>query len=513
MSHSSFERSETWKYFATRISLFCNRFNAVTKSERFLEYILVVLFWKFASDWWREEIEGSLETSDAVDTRLRLASSRFFILPGASFYDVLSQCGESDIGAKINQALEKISLANQQTLGGVFKQFDFTSEQDIGPKRQQSAILSDLLRDFNEEKLDMRPSVVSKVNFGELAIFLMSLYYSGYGKTTHDLYTNDDIARIMAKLSQPEIGNTICDPVCGTGSLLIRASQEVDKSECQLVGQEKDVLFQSLARLNMIFHGVDDSKIYVGDIMRPSAFPDIHSSEPFDRIVADPPLNGFQTGLAATTNVVAFDRGVSSPLGNVRLGGNSHLAFLDMLIRMTKPKVGKIVVNVPLACLYKSKEEWMFRRQLVEENLLDAVISLPGKKSSESATAILVIDRSRESGGKNSRSSNVMFLDTREHFNKYYEENRMDFSHVEAVMTDYYNRTSIPKFAYNASIDEIEQNNFDLTVTRYVKPANSELKNLIAKDRETISRLKKRLTQLDSEIYANIRLLQKGDNL
>lgn len=220
-------QSALWETYVAKITYFCERFNTGAKTERALGFVLVLFIWKYISDCWREEIESSMHVGGQAEVRIKLANSRFFVLPGASFYDVIARCGESEIGSYINQALEKISVANSPMLEGIFEHFDFASESDFGSKKQQVSLLARVMTGLNDQNPDMSQLKVSEVDFGELIHNLLSEFYTSPGGNINESYTDKDIAKLIASISQPEAGNSICDPVCGTGSLLIRVSDEV----------------------------------------------------------------------------------------------------------------------------------------------------------------------------------------------------------------------------------------------------------------------------------------------
>ena len=502
-------QGQKWREMVSKVSELCNGFYALANTERFLEYSLVVLFWKYVSDYWREEVKHYLDSATSREKRLNLAASRFYVLPGASFYDVVEHCGESELGSYINQALEKLSVANSDSLKGIFKSFDFTSEDDIGPKDQQTSILSTLLESLKDSSLDLRPSNVADVDLGEMNILLLSLFFSQFGRRSNESYTNDDIATLMAKLSRPREGDSVFDPVCGTGSLLIRTSQEVDSGKCRLYGFEKSRMTHAIARINILFHNLDDANVQVGDSMSMFFQEQQNQFKQFERIVASPPFDGFHFGLAATAYITPFAGIDERPLGTIGNGANGYLKFLDLLIRMAKPRVGRVVVTVPAGILFRGKEEWLFRKRLIRENLLDAVISLPdGKVHGGSSTAILVIDRSREKGGENYGRGTIMFIDGKEKFNLYYKKNLSDFSHVEEIISGYETRASQPEFTYKASLDVIVRNIFDLTASRYIQQAQNERKAMIKKNSDKVKQYKMEITKLDEEIAENMKRLR-----
>src|SRR5262249_19819589 len=146
---------------------------------------------------------------------------------GASYYDLYERRNEANIGELINIALQKIEDANRAKLEGVFRNIDFNSEANLGRTKDRNRRLKNLLEDFNKPALDLRPSRVTEDIIGECSISLISRSASDAGKKAGEFYTPAAVSKLLAKLAGAEPGNTICDPACGSGSLLVRAAEEV----------------------------------------------------------------------------------------------------------------------------------------------------------------------------------------------------------------------------------------------------------------------------------------------
>lgn len=209
----------------------CDTFRGVVDAGQYKDYILVMLFLKYISDLWNDHFETYRKQfgGDKARIRRRMERERFYLPDGASFYDLYEKRDEANIGELINIALEKIEDANRTKLEGVFRNIDFNSESNLGRTKDRNRRLKHLLGDFNKPALDLRPSRVTEDIIGECYIYLISRFASDAGKKAGEFYTPAAVSRLLAKLADPKPGNTICDPACGSASLLIRAAEEVDR--------------------------------------------------------------------------------------------------------------------------------------------------------------------------------------------------------------------------------------------------------------------------------------------
>ena len=228
----------------------CDTFRGVVDAGQYKDYILVMLFLKYISDLWNDHVSTYRQRfgDDEARIRRRLERERFVLPVGASFYDVREQRNEANIGERINIALEAIEDANRAKLDGVFRNIDFNSEANLGRTKDRNRRLKNLLEDFAKPALDLRPSRVSGDIIGECYIYLISRFASDAGKKAGEFYTPAAVSRLLAKLAAPQPGDTICDPACGSGSLLIRAAEEVGSNNFALYGQEVNGATWALAR-------------------------------------------------------------------------------------------------------------------------------------------------------------------------------------------------------------------------------------------------------------------------
>ena len=248
----------------------CDTFRGAVDPAQYKDYILVMLFLKYISDLWAGHVKTYREQYGDDDARIRrrLERERFVLPEGTSYYDLYEQRGEANIGELINIALEKIEDTNRTKLEGVFRNIDFNSEANLGRPKDRNRRLKNMLEDFAKPELDLSPSRVSEDIIGECYIYLISRFASDAGKKAGEFFTPAPVSKLLAKLAGPKTGNTICDPACGSGSLLIRAAEEVGTDNFALYGQEVNGATWALARMNMFLHSKDAARIEWCDTLR-----------------------------------------------------------------------------------------------------------------------------------------------------------------------------------------------------------------------------------------------------
>lgn len=377
----------------------CDTFRGVVDAGNYKDYILGMLFLKYISDLWNDHLAAYRQQfgGDEARIRRRLERERFVLPEGASFYDLYAQRNEANIGELINVALEKIEDANRTKLEGVFRNIDFNSEANLGRPKDRNRRLKNLLEDFAKPAMDLRPSRVTEDIIGECYIYLISRFASDAGKKAGEFYTPSAVSRLLAKLAGPKPGDMICDPTCGSGSLLIQASQEVGSENFALFGQEVNGATWALARMNMFLHARDAARIEWCDTLNSPTLVEGDHLMKFDVVVANPPFSLDKWGAedAHRDQWGRYWRGIPPK-------SKGDLAFISHMVEIAKRQTGRVAVIVPHGVLFRGGAEGRIRQALIEENLLDAVVGLPANLFTTTGipVAILVFDRSREEGGK-----------------------------------------------------------------------------------------------------------------
>ncbi len=477
----------------------CDTFRGVVDAGQYKDYILVMLFLKYISDLWNDHVETYRQQFGGDDARIRrrLERERFILPEGASFYDLYAQRNEANIGELINVALERIEDANRTKLEGVFRNIDFNSEANLGRPKDRNRRLKNVLEDFAKPAMDLRPSRVTEDIIGECYIYLISRFASDAGKKAGEFYTPSAVSRLLAKLAAPKPGDTICDPACGSGSLLIQASQEVGSENFALFGQEVNGATWALARMNMFLHARDAARIEWCDTLNSPTLVEGDHLMKFDVVLANPPFSLDKWGSedADTDQFKRYWRGVPPK-------SKGDYAFITHMIEIAKRQSGRVAVIVPHGVLFRSGAEGRIREKLIEENLLDAVVGLPANLFTTTGipVAILVFDRSREEGGVNADRRDVLFIDASRDFVSAKTMNMLDDAHVAKILDTYRTRAEVAKYSHRASLEEIAENGFNLNIPRYVDTFEPEEEVNVAAVQKEIARIEAELAEVRTKM-------------
>ena len=484
----------------------CDTFRGAVDAGQYKDYILVMLFLKYISDQWNEHVETYRQQfgGDEARIRRRLERERFVLPEGASFYDLYARRNEANIGELINEALEAIESTNIAKLEGVFRNIDFNSESNLGRVKDRNRRLKNMLEDFAKPALDLRPSRVSEDIIGECYIYLISRFASDAGKKAGEFYTPSAVSGLLARLANPQPGNTICDPACGSGSLLIQASQQVGSDNFALFGQEVNGATWALARMNMFLHAKDAARIEWCDTLNSPALVEGDHLMKFDVVLANPPFSLDKWGAehAADDPFKRFWRGIPPK-------SKGDYGFISHMIEIAKRQTGRVAVIVPHGVLFRGGGEGAIRKALIEENLLDAVLGLPANLFTTTGipVAILVFDRSREEGGANEGRRDVLFIDASRDCTPGKTQNLLEAGHIERIVETYRARTEVAKYSHRASPEEISENDFNLNIPRYVDTFEAEEEIDVAAVQEEIDQIEGELAEVRAQMQAYLKEL------
>ncbi len=463
----------------------CDTFRGVIDPAQYKDYILTTLFHKYISDVWKDHYEEYKARFGDDEERIlrRLERERFVLPPGSSFDEIHAQRNTDNIGERINIALTAIEDANKAKLEGVFRNIDFNSEIALGETRDRNRRLKNLLEDFAKPALDLRPSRVGEDVIGETYIYLISRFASDAGKKAGEFFTPRRISELLVRLARPRPGDRICDPTCGSGSLLIRAAEEVQaaaareklpESEARnyaLFGQEANGGTQALARMNMFLHGQDGARIEWGDTLNNPKLVEGEALLRFDVVVANPPFSLDKWGAenAARDRFRRFHRGVPPK-------GRGDYAFILHMIEAAKPRSGRVAVVAPHGVLFRGGAEGRIRQALVEENLIDTVVGLPAQlfPSTGIPVCLVVFDRSREAGGARAGEDGVLLVDASRDFVPGKRMNSLGPEHLDRIVETVKARAPVERYAVVASRAEIAGNGYNLNIPRYVDTFETE---------------------------------------
>ena len=477
----------------------CDTFRGVMDAANYKDYILVTLFLKYISDVWNEQADEYRKQFGDDEERIqrKMERVRFGLPKGTSFYDLYESRNEVNIGELINIALDDIETKNKTKLDGVFRNIDFNSEANLGEVKDRNRRLKMLLEDFNKPQLNMRPSRISEDVIGNTYIYLIERFAAGAGKKAGEFYTPHKVSELVARLCRPKSGARICDPACGSGGLLIEAAKAVGDRDHALYGMEVNGSTWALCRMNMFLHQADSARIEWCNTLTAPALIEEDRLMQFDNVVANPPfsLDKWGAAEAETDPYHRFKRGIPPK-------SKGDYAFISHMIAVAKPKQGRVAVVVPHGVLFRGAAEGRIREQIINENLLDAVIGLPANlfPTTSIPVAILVFDRSREGEGGNAKRKDVLFIDASKGYQLGKKQHSLRDEDIEKILATYRDRKSVEKYAHLASLEEVAENDFNLNIPRYVDTSEEETLIDIDAVQQEITKLEKELAQVRGEM-------------
>lgn len=456
----------------------CDTFRGVVDPSDYKNYVLVMLFLKYISDVWNDH-KAAIEKKYPDDPKMveRQLKRERFQLPHTGTFEYLHERRNADnIGELIDMALEAIEEANTPKLNGVFRKISFNSD-NLGSTKDRNRRLKSLLEDFADPKLDLRPTVINEDIIGNAYMYMIERFAADSGKKGGEFYTPTCVSKLLAKLIAPEAGSRICDPTSGSCSLLIRAADEVRDKEGKpsknysLYGQESNGATWALGRMNLFLHGKDSADIRWCDTLNNPELLERDHLMRFDVVVANPPFSLDKWGQerAADDEHRRFFRGVPPK-------SKADYAFIQHMIETAQPRKGRVAVIVPHGVLFRGGSEGKIRKALIEENLLDAVVGLPENLffGTGIPAAILIFDRSREEGGASHKRKDVLFIDASREFSPGKNQNTLSDEHIAKIVATYRERKPIEKYSAVASPKEIEENDYNLNIPRYVDTFEEE---------------------------------------
>lgn len=496
----------------------CDTFRGTISADSYKDFILTMLFLKYISDVWQDHYDGyKAEYGDEPELLEEMMKTERFVIPNmdtldgdgkvndtfkANFYELYERRHQAGNGERIDQALHAIEEANGTKLKNVFQDISFNTDK-LGDEKQKNGILKEVLEDFKKPALNLKPSRVGTLDvIGNAYEYLIGKFAANSGQKAGEYYTPPEVSDLIADLLDPQPGESICDPACGSASLLMKCGRKIrenhNSKQYELYGQEAIGSTWSLAKMNMFLHGEDNHKIEWGDTIRNPKLLDKNGNlKLFDIVTANPPfsLDKWGHGKAADDPFARFERGVPPK-------SKGDYAFILHMIETLKPATGRMGVVVPHGVLFRGAAEGKIRTKLIDENLLDAVIGLPEKLffGTGIPAAILIFNRDKA-------DSSTLFIDASRECKAGKNQNLLTSDNIDKIIATYKAGESIDKYAYLASLEEIKENDYNLNIPRYVDTFEEEEEiDLMAVRAERV-KLKAQLEELEGEMAAYLKEL------
>ncbi|MBR1236623.1 class I SAM-dependent DNA methyltransferase [Bradyrhizobium sp. AUGA SZCCT0182] len=421
------------------------------------QYIFPLMFFKRLSDVWDEDYQQALDETGDEGYANATANDRFMIPGGAHWNDV--RAAPRDVGRALLSAFLAIEATNPERLQGVFGNANWTDKAQM-----PDSTLKNLIEHFS--KYDLTLAAVPEDELGNGYEYLIRKFADDSGHTAQEFYTNRTLVHLMAQMLEPQPGESIYDPTCGTGGMLISCLAEVkrrggDIRSTGLFGQELITITAAIARMNLVIHGVDDFHIASGNTLAAPAFVQGDRLRTFDVVLANPPYS------IKTWNRGAWEK---DQWGRNFLGtppqGRADYAFFQHILSSMDAQTGRCAILFPHGVLFRNEEAEM-RRKLVESDRLECVLGLgPGLFYNSPMEACVVICRSRIPVERQGR---ILFVDAVAEIGRERAQSFLRPNHQARILSAYRAFADEPGFTAVASVADVLAAEGNLSIARYVK--------------------------------------------
>tara|TARA_R110000868_G_scaffold60556_2_gene184802 strand:- start:9481 stop:10962 length:1482 start_codon:yes stop_codon:yes gene_type:complete len=424
----------------------------------FKVYIFPLLFFKRLSDVYDEEYLIALEESEGDIEYASLPEFHRFEIPeGCHWKDVRETT--TNVGLAIEKALRGIEQANQESLYGIFGDAQWSNKNKLSDR-----LLIDLIEHFSQYSLSN--SLVEPDILGNAYEYLIKHFADLTNKKAGEFYTPRSVVHLLGLILDPHEGQTIYDPACGTGGMLLECVDHLkenneDYRTLKLFGQEKNLTSSSIARMNMFLHGIEDFQIARGDTLRQPAFFAADGLKTFDCVIANPPFSLKEWGEENWAND-PFGRNIAG----VPPKGNGDMAWVQHMIKSMN-STGRMTVVLPHGALFRKGSEGKIRKKLLEDDLLEAVIGLGPNifYGTQLAACVLVFKQNKEADKKDK----VLFIDGSDQVRVGRAQNYLETEHIDQLFDWYTKNKDVENYVKVASMKDIEENDFNLNIPLYVE--------------------------------------------
>ena len=422
-------------------------------------YIFPLIFLKRISDVWDEEHEIALAKFSNDGSLADLPENHRFGIPSGSHWNDVRKT-TNNVGAKIVSCMRSIESMNPQSLTGVFGDADWTNKNLLSDQ-----VLSDLVEHFSSQKMTI--ARLPEDELGNGYEFLIKKFADDSGHTAQEFYTNRTLVHLMTKMLSPQPGESVYDPTCGTGGMLISCAVELKNQgkefrSLKLYGQEMNYSTGSIAKMNLFLHGIEDGKIEHGDTLATPKFLAKNGKlQNFNIVLANPPYS------IKTLDRILF---AADPFGRNIWGvppqGRADYAFFQHIALSMDPTNGRSATLFPHGVLFR-KEEKELRKNLVKSGKLEAVIGLgAGLFYNSPMEAVVVILRN---GRSKDKTDQVLFIDAVDLVSREKSVSFINTLQQAEILNAYLNNSSIENLASLRSIKEIEDADWSLSIQKFVK--------------------------------------------
>jgi type I restriction enzyme M protein len=432
------------------------------------QYIFPLLFFKRISDVYDEEYELALKESDGDLEYAKFEENHRFQIPDGSHWKDVREI-TVNVGTAIQDAIRAVEKANPDNLYGIFGDASWTNKD-----RLSDEILINLIEHFSKHSLNN--TNVPSDQLGEAYEYLIKQFADDSGHTAAEFYTNRTVVRLMTLIMDPQPGETVYDPTCGSGGLLLNCALQLKKAgkeyrTLKLYGQEINLITSAIARMNMFMHGIEEFDIIRDDTLARPGFIEYDELKKFNVILANPPYSIKRWDQKSFEN---------DPYGRNMWGtppaGRADYAFQQHIVKSLELGNGRSLVLWPYGVLFRDAERQM-REKMIKDDLVECVIAL-GKNlfyNSIMESCLLLCRNNKPEHSK----SKILFIDARNELRKEKTMSFLDEHHIQKILDAYQQYDTIEGFSYLANMEEVLKNEASLNIPLYVMPKKDSNKQSV----------------------------------
>ena len=437
-------------------------------SSDYKTYIFGLLFLKRLSDRFEEEAEKLIEEGVPAAVAWTDPDEHQFFVPDRARWGAIQRTA-NNIGETLNKACAALEEQNP-ALEGVLAGIDYNDERRLGDARNRDTVLARLVQHFSQVSL-RNDRMAEPDLLGRAYEYLIEQFADDAGKKGGEFYTPRMVVRLIVELLAPTEGMRICDPTVGSGGMLIECAHFIERRggnprNLTLHGQEKNLGTWAICKMNMLLHGLPDARIEKGDTIRDPQLVEEAGLLLYDRVIANPPFSLDEWGRDVAEN---------DGYGRFRFGvppkTKGDLAFVQHMVAVLNA-AGRLGVVMPHGVLFRGSAEGKIRQGLLREDLFEAVIGLAPNLfyGTGIPASILVLNRDKPA----ERRGKVLFIDASAEFEEGSNQNRLRDQDIEHISKTFHGYADVEKYARVVPLTEIEQNDWNLNISRYVDTSDEE---------------------------------------
>lgn len=444
----------------------CNILRGPINQDEYKSYVTPILFFKRISDVYDEETQDALDRSGGDEEYAEFPENHSFIIPEGCHWQDVREATEN-VGVAIVNAMNGIERTNPDTLNGVFSSFDdanWTDKNKLSDER-----LKNLVEHMSKIKVGNKN--YSADVMGDSYEFLIKKFADLSKKNAGEFYTPRSIVKLLIMLLDPIIGETVYDPACGTGGMLIEAIRYMKGDKLtygRIFGQEKNLSTSAIARMNLFLHGAKDFKITQGDTLRSPNYHEGGKLKTFDCVVANPPFSLKSWGAEQFISDI-YGRNIWGCPSN----SNADYAWLQHMVKSMNPKTGRCAIILPQGILFRGGKEREMRKKLVESDKLECVIALVGGVfySAGVSACILLLNNNK----KKDHKGRVCMINASDIYTAQRAQNIMTDYDINKVFNFYSDYEDVIEKVKVVTIPDISKKDYSLSINNYIEMKEKEV--------------------------------------